>query len=307
MSYPLVSVVIPVFNVSEYVVESIESVLAQTYPNLEIIIVDDASTDGTYEVLLNKFSSTKNIRIFKNDVNRKISYSLNFGIKEAKGEYIARIDGDDIAMPDRIEKQYEFLISNSDVSLVGCSLIGIDERGNEFNRTAFPTGPKKLARLASFSSPVSHVWLCRKSLYIELGGYRYDGVEDFDFLLRMKSEGYKFDNIANYFGMKIRHRNGNTASTIGLKQRLAFNYVRSLYKARISKKGEEAYKVSFEDYVSKSIWFGLHSRSNKLLDKFILNKSFYNLPHFIFSLILSPYQIQYVTFRLLYKVMGRFL
>ncbi|EPE6124846.1 glycosyltransferase family 2 protein [Vibrio parahaemolyticus] len=307
MSYPLISVVIPVFNVSEYVVDSVESVLAQTYPNLEIIIVDDASTDGTYEVLINKFSSIKNIRIFKNDVNSKISYSLNYGIKLARGEYIARIDGDDIAMPDRIEKQYEFLISNSDISLVGCSLIGIDENGNEFNRTAFPNGANKLAKLANFSSPVSHVWLCRKSLYTELGGYRYDGVEDFDFLLRMKSEGYKFDNIANYFGMKIRHRHGNTASTIGLKQRLAFNYVRILYKARMSGKGEAAYKVSFEDYISKSIWFDLHSRSNKLLNQFVLNKSLYNFPHFLISLILSPYQFQYVTFRFIYKAMSKYL
>ena len=304
---PLISVVMPVYNVSDYVIESVESIVNQTYPNLEIIIVDDASTDSTFEILKNKYGSNKKIKIFRNNYNKKISYSLNYGIDKAKGQYIARIDGDDIAMPNRIEKQYEYLISNPNISLVGCSLIGIDDDGNEFNKTLYPSSAYKLARLSYFSSPISHIWLCKKELYDKIGGYRFDGVEDYDFLLRMKTSGYLFDNIPNYYGMKIRHRFGNTRSTIGLKQRLAFNYVRNLYKCRVRKKEEYIYEIPYDEYTKKSFFFDVHSFSNKLLDSYLLDKKIIKIPYFIISVLISPYQFQYIYNRFVFKLMSKLL
>lgn len=112
---PLVSIIMPVYNAESFLTESINSILKQTYTNFEFIIVDDCSTDDSFEVI-GSFKD-KRIIVFKNKKNSGISESLNLGIKNAKGKYIARMDADDISHPSRIEKQISFLEKNKDYVL----------------------------------------------------------------------------------------------------------------------------------------------------------------------------------------------
>lgn len=231
-----VSVIIPTYNVEKYIEEAMSSILNQTYKNIEVIVVDDCSTDRTYEILKDICKYDDRIKIYKNDKNMKICYSLNRALKESTGSYIVRMDGDDISDLDRIETQLKFLKNNKDIDLVGTSTICINEDGKELSRTTMLDDFNKLKKIVKFSSPISHIWMCKKEVYEKLNGYRdIPYVEDYDFLLRLITSGYKFCNIKDYYGYKVRIRNGNTNSTVGLEQRKAFEYVRSLYYERLKK------------------------------------------------------------------------
>jgi glycosyltransferase involved in cell wall biosynthesis len=120
MSVPLVSVVIPIYNVEKYIGACLESMIAQTYPNLELWVVDDASTDNTMKEVA-QFQDSR-IRILRNKTNLGLAASVNRAILQAEGKYIARMDGDDISMPTRIEKQVQFLEHHPDVSIVGTAM-----------------------------------------------------------------------------------------------------------------------------------------------------------------------------------------
>lgn len=114
----LVSIITSVYNCEKYVSEMIDSILAQTYKDWELIIFDDASADNTWDIISN-YQDCR-IKKFRNKENQGLTVNLNKALKLAEGKYIARIDGDDIAYPRRLEKQVAFMENNSDVVLSGC-------------------------------------------------------------------------------------------------------------------------------------------------------------------------------------------
>lgn len=116
---PLIYVVMSCYNREKYVVEAIESILNQTYTNFEFIIIDDCSTDNTFEIVKEYAKKDNRILALKNDKNYCYVHSLNKGIEIAKGKYIARMDDDDISLPERFEKQVEFLEKNEDIIALG--------------------------------------------------------------------------------------------------------------------------------------------------------------------------------------------
>ena len=103
----LISVILPAYNAEEYIYAAIDSILQQTYTNFELIVINDASTDHTEEIILS--FSDKRIRYIKNEQNLKLIKTLNKGIALANGKYIARMDADDISMPNRFQIEYEFM------------------------------------------------------------------------------------------------------------------------------------------------------------------------------------------------------
>lgn len=123
---PKISVLMPVYNCELYIKEAVESILNQTYTNFEFIIIDDASTDKTVSII--KTYNDSRIQLIEKSLNTGLTNSLNKGLKLAKGRYIARMDGDDISLPERFEKQIAFLDNNPDISLCGSSykVIGSD-------------------------------------------------------------------------------------------------------------------------------------------------------------------------------------
>ncbi len=129
MSTPEISVVIPAYNVSKYIADSITSVLNQSYPNWELIAVDDGSTDNTAEII-SGFLTDKRIKLIKQP-NKGVSAARNAGIRAAAGNYITFLDADDYYLPTNLEEKHNLLLSNSIIDFVYCDVMHCDEKLND--------------------------------------------------------------------------------------------------------------------------------------------------------------------------------
>lgn len=168
---PLVSVVIPVFNGSQYLREAVVSVLKNTYKNIEILLVDDGSKDESKEMCRSLTRRYKNVRFFSFEKNRGLGRVLNFALKKAKGEFICRLNQDDRMLPHRIEKQVKYLIKHTDVVAVGSSIQLFNEVG-KLEVIYFPQMDEDIRRLWLILSPFSDPSVMyRKSIAIRAGGY----------------------------------------------------------------------------------------------------------------------------------------
>lgn len=240
-----ISILIPTYNVEKYIEETMESVINQSYSNLEIIIVDDCSTDKTFNLLKKYEAQDNRIKLFRNSKNRKICYTLNKALKNSTGSFIVRVDGDDICDLDRIEKLYNFIKKNK-CDLTGTGITTINEKGIETGKTRTISNFSLLKIILRYANPMCHIWIARREVYEKLEGYReIPYTEDYDFLRRVIKKGFFIKNMGDDFSYKVRKRSGNTVSTVGIYQRKAFNYVQTLNKTKIKFKNEE-YKKFIE-------------------------------------------------------------
>lgn len=301
-SEPLISVLVPVYNVERYLQEALESIAAQTYRNLEVIVVDDGSSDRTYAIARDFARGDARFVVHRNSENLRIAKTLNRALHLAKGTFIARCDGDDVMMPDRIARQLEHLYQNPHIGLVGCSFHTINEYGVHLRDVHYPSGHVLVARLLRWRSPVSHIWLARREVYDAVGEYRLASVEDYDFLLRANAAGYHLDNINGYFGMKIRMRAGNTVSRFGIVQRRLFNHTRRVNLTTLEQ-GPIHHATISEDNLVQRFRSGPIAKLHYLSDIFSniatqsSSKPFRYLMHGI-SGITSPFKAQYYYFTL---------
>ncbi len=168
---PRISVLMATYNNASYIGECIDSVLSQTFDDFEFIVVNDASTDNT-NVILQQYTDPR-LRILQNSVNLKLSASLNRGLEIAEGDYIARIDSDDICMSDRFEKQVAFLESHQEIGAVGTQVRNISPDGTHSRPgSPTPTTPNMTSWQVLLGYPVAHPTLMiRRSLLNEVGGY----------------------------------------------------------------------------------------------------------------------------------------
>ena len=143
----LVSIIMPSYNTADFISETIDSVLNQTYKNWELIIVDDCSTDNTDEVI-EKYLSDQRIRYLKNGKNSGAAISRNYALREAKGKWIAFLDSDDLWVPEKLEYQINFMKYN-DYHFSYTNYEEIDEEGNSLNKLV--TGPKKITKRGMFA------------------------------------------------------------------------------------------------------------------------------------------------------------
>ena len=188
-----------VYNAEKTLDEAIESILEQTYQNWQFIICDDCSTDGTYTKLLQyKESHPEKFIIIQNEKNSKLAYSLNHCLKYADGEYIARMDADDIALPDRFEKQVAYLDSHPDMAVVGTSMMRFDENG-DFGELASYQNPDKY--ILKTAVPYFHATiLMRREAMEKIGGYtvakRTERGQDLDLWFKFYAKGFEGANLA---------------------------------------------------------------------------------------------------------------
>ncbi len=306
---PLVSVLIPVYNVEAYIEKAVLSIINQTYSNLEIIIVDDCSTDGTHEKLIELSKIDSRIRLFKNKKNEKISKTLNFAFSNSNGEYIVRMDGDDISCLERIEKKIKFLEENKDYDLVGCSTYTIDIHDKIIGEKKFFASTTILNKNIKYITPVLHIWAARRHVYERLKGYREEltGVEDYDFLLRMDSLGLKFTNLENYYGYSVRiGRNGNTNSLMGIQQRKLHEYAYKLYKQR-KKNGIDSLSLTDleKNIYTHYLFEKLYKNSSLHLTKAIAykhDKKYIKMTMELIMSLQSPHQIIFLQERIIIKL-----
>lgn len=171
MNQPLVSVLIPCYNVEKYVVESVSSILNQTYKNLEIITINDCSTDNTGELLQQLADKDNRIKVITNEENLKLISTLNKGIALCNGEYIARMDADDISLPTRIEKEVDFLERNKDHDIVSTMFYAFrSENPRKKDLHHSPFRDEELRAYMLFRSGICHpAVMIRKRVFSELG------------------------------------------------------------------------------------------------------------------------------------------
>lgn len=143
-THPLVSVLMPVYNAEKHLREAMDSIINQTYKNIEFIVINDGSTDRSLEII--KSYNDARLVLISNDVNRGLIYSLNYGIGQCKGKYIARMDADDISLPERIAEQVKFMEMHEDVGVCGCDYI-------QFSKTS----EKKYKALTNHDEILSHM------------------------------------------------------------------------------------------------------------------------------------------------------
>lgn len=187
-----------VYNCEETLKESIESIINQTYGNWELIICDDYSRDNTYEIAKEyQKQYFDKIKVIKNEKNLKLAATLNHCLKYVTGEYIARMDGDDISLPTRLEKQVEFLNKHEEYQVVGGAIIPFDENGEKGIRKCVAIPDKyHLIKNSPFAHPTI---MMRKGAYAKLQGYRVSKeitrCEDIDLWFRFYAEGFKGYNL----------------------------------------------------------------------------------------------------------------
>ena len=136
-SNPIVSVIMPVYNAEAYLKKAIESILFQTYQNIEFIIIDDCSVDDSKKII-SEFEDSR-IKIILNNNNLGISASLNKGINASIGKYIARMDADDISLPERIKTQVKYMEKHPKIGLVGTGYYLSDEKGKRKKKYIYPS------------------------------------------------------------------------------------------------------------------------------------------------------------------------
>lgn len=231
---PLVSVVIPVYNANGFLSAAINSILNQTYKNLEIIIVDDGSTDETPKILKSFAKKDKRVKILTNNKNLNIATSLNRGIKLAKGNYIARMDADDISLPNRIEKQMEYLLAHPDIVILGGQCKTIDTRDKTIGHKLFPVTDTEIRDALYYENPIQHptVIFNKELIPKNFSWYNPDlpPAEDYDLFFRLAKFG-KLHNLKR-FVLKYRQYIGSSTFKNPLN---TFNVTLKVRKLAITK------------------------------------------------------------------------
>jgi glycosyltransferase involved in cell wall biosynthesis len=240
---PLVSVIMPVYNGEKYVEQSVKSILDQTYDHFELIIINDASTDGTVAIL-NELKDPR-IKLIQNTTNLCNYPSRNIGIKIAQGKYLFVMDSDDIALPNRIERQLVFMINHPDVGICS-SWFRLFEASTNDKIINYPSDPESLKVAFLENNYCLHPGLCiRKEFFKGMESLLYDEqfryASDYDFVAK-NFKNFKICNIPEVLMEYRVHENQITSSRYSEQQfyadQIRLNYLSNieLYPDEIEKR-----------------------------------------------------------------------
>ena len=202
-----VSVLMAVYNGERYLRQSVESILNQTYSDFEFIILDDGSNDSTLSILNEYAPRDRRMVLVRNETNIGLARSLNLGLELAQGEYIARMDADDISMPERLAVQVAYLETHSDIGVLGSKAYFVDDEMSTIN---YPENPDYLKWCLCFYNPIAHPSVMyRHSLIDSVGGYNeeYQFAQDYELWGRL-SGITKLSNFQQVL-VQMRKHEGN--------------------------------------------------------------------------------------------------
>ena len=265
---PLVTVIMPCYNREKYVVEAIESILNQSYKNFEFIIIDDCSTDNTFEIVKEYAKKDNRIIALRNDKNYCYVHSLNKGIEIAKGKYIARMDDDDISLPERFEKQVEFLEKNEDIIVLGTFISIFSDDLKEYSSWVEETYPEVLKILINFFNPICHPTVMMRKSFLNKEKITY-------------SKEYEF--VEEYFlWNQIIQKGGKIANLPDILLKYRRHYKRiSENKNLISKQSHLFHKIRFN-----ALRFIFGNIKAKNIEKTIINYPFeYNNKLYLYNIL----------------------
>lgn len=188
-STPKVSIIMPCYNSEKYIEKAIQSVLDQTYRNFELIIIDDDSTDKTWEIIEQYAKKDFRVICTKKDENEKgISKSMNKGIEMARGEYITRMDSDDIIIPEKIFRQVQFLDKNEEYGVCSVNIAMMDNLGNIYNENVYPEQKVPSEWTFLWTNPVPNAPCMYRTNIIKDNNITFSNLrtaEDYDFLEKL--------------------------------------------------------------------------------------------------------------------------
>lgn len=245
-----VSVLMPVFNAEKYLAEAIDSIISQTWEDWELVIINDGSTDSSLSIV--ESYTDKRILLINNELNLGLIKTLNKGIELCKGEYIARMDADDVAHPERLQKQVSFLDQNRNHILCGTNAQIINNKGEIVGKIMNPTSNTLLQISLLFTNPFIHPsMMIRKSAFKDnLFDEKALHVEDFELWTRLASKG----KIANLEQALLKYRWHDTNVSIkhaNIQERAKNEIIKGqLLKLDIKATEEELYlhRLTFQLY-----------------------------------------------------------
>jgi glycosyltransferase involved in cell wall biosynthesis len=227
--HPELSVIMSVYNNERYISRAIDSILAQSFEDFEVIIVDDASTDNTLDILTSYAQKDSRIKIIKNEKNIGLTQSLNKALQYAHGEFIARMDADDISADERFKLQIEFMKNNHNIGLLGTARFVIDEDDNILDVNIPPTQHNDICKALIKHNVFCHSsMMFRKAVFDKVGYYdeRWESAQDYELAFRIA----RYFELANLDKPLIYWRVNKTSGISFVKSR---KQIKNAIKARI--------------------------------------------------------------------------
>lgn len=278
----MISVIMSTYKEDERLLrESIESILNQTYRDFEYIIILDYPDNDVHKSVIEEYAlKDDRIHFYINEKNMGLTDSLNRGLSLCHGEYIARMDADDISLPDRLERQMKYLEKNH-YDLIGGITEMINENGSLlYSIKSVPADPKKIDKALRYSQCIAHpTWLGRKEVFEKNAGYRHMPLcEDYDFTLRAVLNGFVISNL-NEPVLKYRMTSNSISRSNLFEQYLYMSYITNEYKNKRVASVDKAYAYvqqhlndsDTEKYLKANVIFNrmLQEMSDKQLLPFI--------------------------------------
>ena len=246
MSNKKVSVIMSVFNNEDSLDKAIESILNQTFRDFEFIIINDASSDKSPQIIKFYKDKDKRIRYLENKKNIGLTASLNKALRAAKGEFIARIDADDISLSKRLELQVSFLENNKDIFLVGGGAVLIDEDGNNIGLFRPVKNITGIIKEIKKRNPIYHPTIMFRNNKGIFYREKFKYSQDYDLYLNLITSGLKLANIQAPL-IKYRVNSNSISNTKAVKQRLFAAKAIEFYKERIRQRFDNYKSFNTED------------------------------------------------------------
>lgn len=258
---PKISLIMSVYNGEDYLAEAIESVINQTFTDWELIVINDCSTDSTGEILSGYAAQDSRVKVHTNEVNLRLPSSLNKALSLAEGKYIARMDADDICLPDRLEKQYDFMEKNPEIALSSCRFMTLKNGVISSGGCGGKNDADSIKTLLLVTNPILHPGIIAKAQVIKELGYdkTFTCTEDMELWTRFIMSGHKVEILSEYLMIYRLHDKQITETTLE-KQRCEVVSIQRNYLAKLlAPMSEEQEKF----YVN-----GIYFRKNTDVNKF---------------------------------------
>ena len=259
---PEISIIMSVYNGEAYLKEAIESVINQTFRSWELIIINDCSTDSTSEILAEFSAKDERIKVHTNEVNLKLPTSLNKAISLCSGKYIARMDADDISLPHRFEKQYEFMEEHQDVALSSCRFMTVKNGVYASGGAGGRCDNKALRAMLLVANPILHPGVIAKAEVMKK--FNYDTTltctEDLELWTRMVMENQKIEILPECLLIYRLHDKQITSTTLERQHTEVLKIQQKYYTALLQDMNEEMQKF----YIS-----GIYFKENTDIHKFL--------------------------------------
>ena len=259
---PKISLIMSVYNGEDYIGEALDSVLGQSFAEWELVVINDCSTDSTGEILKKYEELDQRIKVHTNETNLRLPSSLNKALSLSNGKYIARMDADDICLPDRLEKQYAFMEENPDVALSSCRFMtlknGVISSGGCGGRCDF----ESIKGLLLVTNPILHPGIIAKAEVIKKLGYdkNFTCTEDMELWTRFVINGYKVEILPEYLMIYRLHDKQITGTTLKT-QREEIKTVQKAYFSHVL----EVMDAEKDEFYIDGVYFRRNTDTKKLL------------------------------------------